>query len=133
MQALTARLLVAHAGGAAAVAGALLMHEQGWCLGSTLGRRDTFALCQLSACALLPAVHAATQPSLNSRLSSTLGCSLFIPLWQCLTGNPCSPTSITAIQPCFISQSASRDHNANSVTVLSFSAPFPAMPDKLPA
>ena len=71
-----ARLLVAQGGGGgAAVAGAALLHEQGWVLGSTLGRHDTYAMWQLGAAALLPAVQAATQPSLNSRLSSTLGCA----------------------------------------------------------
>ena len=72
LQALMARLLIAQIGSAVPVQGALLLQEH-WCLASTLSRADTFALHQLAASALLPAVQSATQPSLNKRLTSTLG------------------------------------------------------------
>ena len=65
------RLLLAQVGGAVPVQGALLMHEQ-WCLWSSLDRADTAALVCLASLALLPAAHAAEQPSLGSRITSTL-------------------------------------------------------------
>lgn len=71
VQALVSRLLVAQVGGAVPVQGALLMHEQ-WCLWSSLDRADTASLVRLASLALLPAAHAAEQPSLSSRITSTL-------------------------------------------------------------
>ncbi len=73
------RLLVAQVGGAVPVQGAVLMHEQ-WCLWSSLDRADTAALVRLASLALLPAAHAAEQPSLGSRITSTLR---LVPLQCC--------------------------------------------------
>ncbi|BDA47525.1 Vacuolar fusion protein CCZ1 homolog [Coccomyxa sp. Obi] len=71
VQALVSRLLVAQVGGAVPVQAALLMHEH-WCLWSSLDRADTAALVRLASLTLLPAAHAAEQPSLGSRITSTL-------------------------------------------------------------
>jgi len=71
VQALVSRLLIAQVGGTVPVQGALLMHEH-WCLWSSLGRGDAAALVRLASLTLLPAAHAAEQPSLGSRISSTL-------------------------------------------------------------
>ena len=71
VQALVSRLLVTQVSGAVPVQAALLMHEQ-WCLWSSLERDDTAALVRLASLTLLPAAHAAEQPSLGSRITSTL-------------------------------------------------------------
>ncbi len=71
VQALVSRLLVTQVGGAVPVQAALLMQEQ-WCLWSSLERADTAALMRLASLTLLPAAHAAEQPSLGSRITSTL-------------------------------------------------------------
>jgi len=75
MQALLSSLLVMPPPGSGAgpppVAGAALLHEH-WLLWSTLPRGDTAALHRLATAALLPAVRAAVQPSLGTRLGGTL-------------------------------------------------------------
>jgi hypothetical protein len=77
---LVSRMLVMQPhGGAAPVQGALLLHNS-WCLWSSLGARDTAALCALAAAALLPAVQAATQPSFGMRITSTLGSAPVAPM-----------------------------------------------------
>ena len=68
MQTLVNRVVVSPLWGGTAVLGLLLLHET-WLLWSSLPRADTCALYQLFTWAVLPAIKAASAPSLGRRLT----------------------------------------------------------------